>query len=238
MYCSYHTTGFARVQCSSCARPLCQACDHRIKGYVYCQDCIVLGVEGLSRRYDNARPRGRARLAALFAVLPGMGAVYNRQNIKAVVHFVSIIGMFELASLKVASGVFALGGLVFYLYSIIDAYRTAALIARGESPAVDEEHFKRSLIKRAPLIGIMLIAAGLLLVVQIVRPFAFLTLARLFPVALIIFGGYLLTRYFKRSREESYDEHSSLTPYSLVPGRFGEQSSERSGRASRPAGRR
>ena len=28
----------------------------------------MLGVEGLSRNYSNARPRGRARLAALFAV--------------------------------------------------------------------------------------------------------------------------------------------------------------------------
>jgi len=198
----------------------------------------VLGVEGLSRNYSNARPRGRARLAALFAVLPGMGAVYNRQNIKAVVHFVSIIGLFELASLKVAAGVFALAGLVFYFYSIIDAYRTAMLIARGESPAVDEERFKRSLIKRAPLIGVMLITAGLLLVIQIVRPFGFVTVARLFPVALIILGGYLLTRYFKRSREESYEQHPSVPPYSLVPGRFSERSSERSGRMSNPAGRR
>ena len=198
----------------------------------------MLGVEGLSRSYDNARPRGRARLAALFAVLPGMGAVYNRQNIKAVVHFVSIIGLFELASLRVAAGVFALAGLAFYLYSIIDAYRTAMLIARGESPAVDEERFKRSLIKRAPLIGIVLIAAGLLLVVQILRPFAFVTVARLFPVALIILGGYLLTRYFKRSREESYEQHPSVPPYSLVPGKFSERSSERSGRMSNPSGRR
>ncbi len=198
----------------------------------------MLGVEGLSRNYSNTRPRGRARLAALFAVLPGMGAVYNRQNIKAVVHFVSIIGLFELASLKVAGGVFALAGLVFYFYSIIDAYRTAMLIARGESPAVDEERFKRSLIKRAPLIGVMLIAAGLLLVIQIVKPFAFVTVARLFPVALIILGGYLLTRYFKRSREESFEQHPSVPPYSLVPGRFSERSSERSGRVSNPTGRR
>lgn len=238
MYCSYHITSVARVQCSSCARPLCQACDHRIKGYPYCQDCIVLGVEGLSRNYNNVRPRGRARLAALFAVLPGMGAVYNRQNIKAVVHFVTIICLFQLASLKVASGVFALAGLVFYLYSIIDAYRTAILIARGESPAADEERFKRSLIKRAPLIGILLIAGGLLLVLQIIRPFAFLTVARLVPVALIILGGYLLTRYFKNSHEEIYDRYPSVPPYSLVPGRFSERSSEGSGNRSQPVGRR
>ena len=198
----------------------------------------MLGVQGLSRSHDNARPRGRARLAALFAVLPGMGAVYNRQNLKAVVHFVSIIGLFQLASLKLAAGVFALAGMAVYLYSIIDAYRTAILIARGESPAVDEERFKRTLIKRAPLIGIILIAAGLLLVVQILRPFPFVTLARLFPVALIILGGYLLTRYFKRSREESYEQHPSVPPYSLVPGRFSERTSEQTGRMSNPAGRR
>lgn len=198
----------------------------------------MLGVEGLSRSYDNVRPRGKARLAALFAVLPGMGAVYNRQNIKAVVHFVSIIGLFQLASLKVAAGVFAFAGMVVYLYSIIDAYRTAILIASGESPALDEERFKRSLVKRAPLIGIMLIAAGLLLVVQILRPFAFVTLARLIPVALIILGGYLLTRYFKRSREESYEQPPSVPPYSLVPGRFSERTREQTGGMSNPAGRR
>jgi hypothetical protein len=166
-----------------------------------------------------------------------MGAVYNRQNIKAVVHFVSVIGLFQLASIKIASGVFALAGMAVYLYSIIDAYRTAVVIANGESPAADEERFKRSLIKRAPLIGVFLIAAGLLLVWNFIRPFSFLTVARLFPVALIIFGGYLLTRYFKRSNED-YEPGSSVPPYSLIPGRFSERSSEQSRHRSNPAGRR
>lgn len=197
-----------------------------------------MGVEGLSRNYKNTRPRGRARLAALFALLPGMGAVYNHQNIKGVVHFVTIVGLFQLTAIHIASGFFALAGLAFYLYSIVDAYRTAQLIAGGESAAIDEERFKRSLIKRAPLIGIILISAGLFLVLQIVRPFAWITFARLFPVALIILGGYLLTRYFKRSREVSYEQHPAAPPYSLVPGRFSERSSERGGRRSHPAGRR
>ncbi len=237
MYCSYHTASIARVQCSSCARPLCVACDHRVKGYVYCQDCIVLGVEGLSRSYSSGRTRGRARLAAFFALLPGMGAVYNRQNLKGVVHFVTIVGLFQLTALRVASGFFVLSGLAFYLYSIVDAYRTARLIDQGESPAADEQRFKRSLIKRAPVIGLMLITAGLLLVIHIARPLAFITFARLFPVALIILGGYLLTRYFKRSSEETYDEHSSA-PYPLVPDRFSRRSSEASKRVPYSAGRR
>lgn len=236
MYCSYHTSSVARVQCSSCARPLCRACDHRIKGYAYCQDCIVAGVQGLSREPYTPRPTGKARLAALFALLPGMGAVYNRQNIKGVVHFITIVGLFQLTGLRVASGFFALGGLAFYLFSIVDAYRTAVSIARGESPSVDEERFKRSLIKRAPLIGVLLIGAGLLLVIQLMRPFPIATLTRLFPVALILLGGYLLTRYFKRSRDAEYGERTP--PYSLIPGKFNRESSEQTGRFSHPAGRR
>lgn len=231
MYCSYHTASSARVQCSSCSRALCSACDHRIKGYPYCQDCIVLGVEGLSRDHYAPRPRGSARFAALLALLPGMGAVYNRQNIKGIVHFVTIVGLFQMTGIRIASAFFALGGLGFYVYSIVDAYRTAQLIAQGEDPAVDEARFKRSLIKRAPLIGVLLITAGLLLVIQIARPyFPLATAARFIPVALIILGGYLLTRYFKRPHEERYEPHPSAPPYSLVPGKFSNRSSEHNAR--------
>jgi len=226
MYCSYHTSHAARVQCSSCARALCAACDHRIKGYPYCQDCIVMWIENLSHgSYYGEPSRRRARVAALCAILPGMGAVYNRQNVKAVVHFAAIIGLIQLTHVRVLSGVFALGSLLFYAYSIIDAYRTALLIGAGESPEADEERFKRALVKRAPIVGLVLIVSGLLLVIQLVRPLAFITYARLLPVLLILFGGYLLTRYFRRKREDDYTrDYSKQPPYPLVPGSFGEGS--------------
>ena len=123
MYCSYHTGSAARIQCSSCARPLCRACDHRIKGYPYCQDCIVLGVEGLSRGYREPRPRGKARLAALFAVLPGMGAVYNHQNIKGVVHFATIVGLFQLTAIRIGSGFFARGTGILHISIVEHSHR-------------------------------------------------------------------------------------------------------------------
>jgi hypothetical protein len=236
MYCAYHISSVARVRCSSCTRPLCQACDHRIKGYAYCQDCIVAGIQNLSQSYHKPRSKGRARIAALFALIPGMGAVYNRQNIKGVVHFVTIVGLFQLTSIRIGAGFFALGGIAAYLYSIIDSYRTAIRIGRGESPAADEERFKRALIKKAPLIGLVLIFAGAMLAIQVLRPFPFITLARLFPVGLIFLGGYLLTRYFKRNRDAEYGEHTQ--PYSLIPGGYDDHSREQSSRFSRSAGRR
>ncbi len=241
MYCAYHPNNPARVQCRSCSRSLCAACDHRIKGSAYCQDCIVLGIENLSRNYYRAgQSKGRARLAALCALLPGMGAVFNRQNIKAVVHFVTIMGIFQLTRIDGLEGVFVLGGIAFYLYTIIDAYRTAQSIAQGESPAANEERFKQSLIKRAPTVGLILIVAGLLLVIQILHPFnLILSFARLLPVALIVLGGYLLTRYFKRSRDGgSSKDHSERPPYQLVPGAYGGRESQSSSRASHPFDRR
>lgn len=226
MYCSYHTTHPARVKCASCSRALCPACDHRIKGHAYCQDCIVRGVENLSRHYQHGsrynageKPKSNSHVAALCALLPGMGAIYNRQNIKAVVHFASIIGLLQLTHVRVLSAVFALAAVLFYVYSIIDAYRTAQLISAGESPEADEERFKQALVKRAPVVGVVLIVAGLLLVVQLVRPLSFITYARLLPVALILFGGYLLTRYFKRKRnQDAARDYSAKPPYPLIPG--------------------
>jgi TM2 domain-containing membrane protein YozV len=196
-----------------------------------------MGIENLSRQNQSYRSKGKARLAALCAVLPGMGAVYNRQNVKAIVHFFAIIGLFQLADIDVFEAFFAMAGIAFYVYSIIDAYRTAKLIAQGESPAADEARFKRSLAGRAPMIGVTLIVMGLLMVLQLLRPFGLnISMRRLIPVALIIFGGFLLTRYFKRSRIEDQAPDYSHRPFSLISGsladdasRAGQQQGWRSG---------
>ena len=165
-------------------------------------------------------------------------SVYNRQNVKAVVHFVGTVGLFQLTNLHVLPGFFALAGMAFYIHSIIDAYRTAQRIAEGESPEADEAKFKRQLAKRAPALGLLFIVAGLLLVIQIIKPWAFITPARLIPAALIIFGGYLLTSYFKRSREEEYNGDQQRPSYPLIPDSFAENVPSNVRRMSRPGDRR
>ena len=50
MNCAYHIHNPAVVNCNGCGKPLCPACDHRIKGFPYCQDCIVMGVDLLNVR--------------------------------------------------------------------------------------------------------------------------------------------------------------------------------------------
>lgn len=233
MNCAFHTSTKAIVQCANCQRGLCTSCDHRIKGYPYCQDCIVLGIESLQQRryYQNAathRPNaaGRGFLAAMFALFPGGGAIFNRQNVKAIIQFVTIVGLYQLMNLHILRGVFWLAGTAFYLHSIMDAYRTARAISEGASAEENEERFKRAVIKRAPAIGVFLIITGLLVTVSLFRPLGeFLALPRLIPVALVIFGGYLLTRYFKQSRVVRDDERYERRPYQLTSGYVQERTS-------------
>jgi hypothetical protein len=161
----------------------------------------------------------------LLALVPGLGAVYNRQNLKAAVHFLGIVGSFQMASFRFMSGMFALAGVVLYLYSLIDAYRTANAIAAGESPRANEEKFKRSLVKSAPFIGLVLIFSGIVAVVQLVFPISLWMVARLLPVALILLGGYLLTKYFRRSRDD--DESAHDPAYFSGSQNYGSRQSER-----------
>lgn len=214
-YCSYHPSNAARVQCANCARALCHYCDHRIKGYPYCQDCIILGIECLSRRHKvESKAKRRARIAAILALVPGLGAAYNRQNFKAAVHFIGVAALFELSDVTPFETFFALAGAVFYFYTIMDAYRSAQNIAMGEDPWLEEQRFKKALLGGAPFAGLLLMLAGLLMLMRMFRPFDLYAAAtKLAPAALILLGGYLIVLYLKRSREEAYDAR----PYRVVP---------------------
>jgi TM2 domain-containing membrane protein YozV len=233
MFCAYHINTSALVQCASCNRGLCSACDHRIKGSPYCQDCIVAGIESLQRghyhynTYQNPsqhRSKGKAILAAVCAFFPGAGAIYNRQNFKAIVHFFCFVGLSQLANVP-SFGFLKAATILFYFYSILDAFRTARAISEGESAAENEEKFKKALIKRAPAIGVGLIVAGLLVFIRMVQPLSVLfSFTRLAPVALIIFGGYLLTRYFKQSRQTK-SEYGDRSSYQLISGTFSNHTS-------------
>src|SRR4029078_1930222 len=102
MHCTYHQKTPSVVQCNRCARPLCPACDHRIRGFPFCQDCIVTGAE-LLRPQAPANPAGVVRrksspfVATLLSFVPGLGAAYNGQTSKALVHFAIFASFFQMA---------------------------------------------------------------------------------------------------------------------------------------------
>jgi hypothetical protein len=231
--CFYHPINQAMVQCSACRRPLCPSCDHRIKGFPYCQDCIVRGIEMLKRPQFNSYsdPRGREhspKLATLFAVIPGLGAVYNRQRVKALVHFMTVVGLFELADLT-NFGLFGVGGAVFYLFSIMDAYRTAKAMRSGLDPAEQDERLRAMVMAKMHVLALVLIVlGGLFLASDVMQMFnVSVSLRKLWPLVLIAAGGYLVVRYYRNGRtsgEPPADYHpvppSLFAPSGRLSGRL------------------
>jgi TM2 domain-containing membrane protein YozV len=216
MNCAYHPINLANARCGSCMRGLCPACDHRIKGYPYCQDCIVAGIEMLRRgpRQDRQARRGEKSpgLAALLGFVPGLGAAYNGQNIKALVHFAVIVGLWQVADLLHAP-LFGIGGAVFYFYSIYDAHRSAQRQRQGEDLRREDDRLKQFLRENTHIWGGVLVGVGLLSVVSIFISSWYL--ARLWPLLLIVAGFYLLRQY-RRARHEP-TIHYRTPPPSVIP---------------------
>ena len=86
-----------------------------------------------------ARPAGRKSpwVAAALAVIPGMGHLYLGQNLKGAGFFAGLVGMqflgfdLDLSVIGAAIGVpLELGGGTLWVYSIVDAYRTAKRMER------------------------------------------------------------------------------------------------------------
>jgi len=224
MYCQYHPINVATVQCSNCGHPLCPACDHRIKGYAYCQDCIVKGVDRLSQPLPVQRPiqqqpqlyRARPGRAAWCALIPGLGAVYNRQNTKALVHFLGFMGLMETADVT-NLGIFGMGGFVFYIYTIIDAYRTAEAIQMGIDVAEEEERLKATVRQHGKAWGALLILLGGIMLIANLNLFHFdFGIHRIWPVMVIAIGAIFLQDYF-RHKNKAVDEFGSRkAPRSVV----------------------
>ena len=194
------------TQCSNCARPLCQACDHRIRGFAFCQDCIVAGVDAL--RVRQSQPTGQqvirrksspfiATFLSLF--VPGLGAAYNGQTSKAIVHFAIFASFFQMAVITDGGAFFILGVCGMWLFAAVDACRTAQLTRAGLAPDAEEDAISRQLYGNPVAWGITLLVLGGLFLSRTVLGVQF-PVRRALPVALVVLGAYILYDYLKRHR--------------------------------------
>lgn len=199
MNCAYHIQNVAVVQCNSCGKPLCPTCDHRIKGFPYCQDCIVLGVDLLRQQsHSNYVPFVKKRTSPIVATLlsfvcPGLGAAYNGQTIKALVYFAVFVGLFQMAVLT-GFALFVFGFIGMWLFAALDAWRTAQMIRSGLTPDVAEDIFVRRFTGNPKLWGIVLSVLGSAFLLQSVFNIRGLMRA-LLPIMLIGLGIYILRGY-------------------------------------------
>ncbi len=145
--------------------------------------------------------------AALLAIIPGMGAAYNRQYDKAVAHF----GMFAALCIvaEEGHGIFGLAAVAFYLFSILDAYRSAqGVVATGGFQGASEGDGMN-----LPLWGGILILLGLLFFLDNVDaiPLSWI-LRHSWPLLFVATGVYLIFRYYVPARVTDAPERPGTGP--------------------------
>ncbi|MBA2340052.1 MAG: B-box zinc finger protein [Pyrinomonadaceae bacterium] len=227
MNCAYHTTNRAVIRCNTCARPLCPACDHRIRGFPFCQDCIVAGAELLQQQHARASTNsalpGR-KTSPFFALLlsflvPGLGAAYNGQTSKAFVHFAIFAGFFQMATITDGLLLFVLGILGTYLFAAVDAFRSAQLIRAGFAPETESELITQRLYGNPLAWAVMLVALGTIFLLHTLFGIR-LPVRELLPVALILLGGYTIYDYVRgraaRRQQSAAPFDSNRPPPSVI----------------------
>ncbi len=126
MNCANHPDVAVVSYCQSCGKPLCADCIRSVGGVIYCEPCLaarmaaapmggnpLAGANGL-----HAHPL----LAGLLGFIPGVGAMYNGQFVKALAH-VLIFAVF--VSLSDKSFIFGMLVVAWEFYQVFDAAQTA-----------------------------------------------------------------------------------------------------------------
>jgi hypothetical protein len=155
MKCAVHPEIDAAGFCRNCGKPLCPQCAREVRGALYCEQCLAnmmaapQAVAGAAHfappsaasfappaaapTYVYAAPvehQGpNPGTACALGFIPGLGAVYNGEYVKGLIHVIIFGGIIAaLNSDATPGGLQAMLGIflgVFYCYMPIEAYRTA-----------------------------------------------------------------------------------------------------------------
>jgi hypothetical protein len=127
MDCVNHTGKTAAAYCQNCGKPLCTDCvaagvmNPAARGMILCGNC--LGAWAAANPFVPPQPGvPNPSVAAVLGLIPGVGAMYNGQFVKGLIH----VGIF--AVLIEASSVFRIFGLfiaAWVVYQSFEAFHTA-----------------------------------------------------------------------------------------------------------------
>ncbi len=194
MTCSTHHDTEAVAYCGHCGRALCAVCRREVRGVSYCENCLASRLQGGAFVAGLGMGSGYSPATALvLGFIPGVGAIYNGQILKAIIQ-VLIFG--SLCALSSQSGnfgvIFGFGAAAFYCYMVIDSYQIAKRRQLGEP--VDEWPGGREFEWHGPIIAAILIALGVLFLLDNLGVDVFNDIGKYWPVLLIVFGVILLER--------------------------------------------
>ncbi len=214
MKCAVHTDVDATGYCRNCGKPMCSVCARPVRDVLYCEECLatVMGhpapppvasapattsapspyAPPPAAPLPVTRPAGSSSPAIAFILgfFPGLGAIYNGQYNKGLIHiaiFASIIVALSTdlgAGLEPMLGIFLAG---FIFYCAFEAMRTAQARNLGEVPADPLESWS----KDRPIGPIILIGLGALLLLNNFHVLDFIRLGQFWPLILIGAGLYM-----------------------------------------------
>jgi hypothetical protein len=131
MKCAIHPDRDATGYCRTCGKPLCTECTRNVRGALYCEGCLA---ERLAAAGPVSTPAHAAApnpgVAAVLGFIPGLGAIYNGEYVKGLIHIAIFAGIIAVMNAQTNDSLqvfFALGLACFYLYMPIEAYRTAKM---------------------------------------------------------------------------------------------------------------
>ncbi len=190
MKCAVHTEVDASGFCRQCGKALCGECKRDVRGILYCEGCLA----SLVTRPQAAEGGGGNSpvLAGFLGAFPGLGAIYNGEYTKGMVHVAVFAGFVTILSGGFAEGleaIFGIGLAFFILFMIVDSVRSAKALQRAPQAAGATDQ-----TPGGPLVGPMiLIGIGVLFMLQ---NFELLSVHRLmrrgWPLILIAVGVHLL----------------------------------------------
>ena len=161
-------------------------------------------------------------IALILSVVPGLGAAYNGQTVKALVYFGVFIGLFQLAVLTGGSALFVLGFMGMWAFSALDAWRTARMIRAGVTPDVAEDILVKRFQGNPKLWGIVLGILGVAFLLQ--NAFGLKGIMRgILPALLIGLGIYILRGYIFKPKDEDarkWSDFDSARPAPFFSGKL------------------
>ena len=132
-FCANHPDRERVAFCQNCGKPLCEECKRVDGNSIFCEPCFaaryaVPPVAGYSQPPGPPYAPGPHRpaepiLAGLLGLIPGVGAMYNEQFAKGIVHLVVFATLVSLAN--DVNGIFGIFIAGWVLYMAFEAYHTA-----------------------------------------------------------------------------------------------------------------
>ncbi|HJT00201.1 MAG TPA: DUF5668 domain-containing protein [Terriglobales bacterium] len=227
MNCAVHAETPAVAYCRTCGKALCAACKRDVRGVIYCENCLAERLQDVmpppGAGAPSAAPAGPVMMlpssgpnpglaAVLAAFFPfGVGAVYCAQYAKGLAHMLIFALLVWGASNggDAQSALFGIAIAFFYVYQIVDAYRSAKALQLGQ-PAPDPFGLSQMVggagsgkISNVPTGALVLIALGVLFLLGNLGLFQFGIFHRLvIPLILIGLGVWIFVRRYGLTGEQ------------------------------------